>query len=110
MSLDKMLGEILVPRADNAGNEYPLDYHHAWDEQVRSVAGGLTILRTAKGHWVSPEGKLFAEPMIPVRMLCTEEQLHSIAELTMQHYGQEAVLAYKISDKIVLLHRKDITH
>ena len=44
--------------------------------------------------------------MIPVRIYCTEYQIDKIIEFTMVHYDQEAILAYRISDKVKLVNRK----
>lgn len=106
--INKKFWEILVPKYSNEGVEYGLDYHHQWDNQVREIAGGVTILRTAKGHWVNPEGQTFIEEMIPVRVYCTRENIEKIIDLTIQHYDQEAVLAAKISDEVIIKYRKNI--
>jgi len=65
----KTLWELLVPRYSNGGKEYPVKYHQEWDEKVRVIAGGITILKTARGHWINSEGKVFIEEMIPVRKM-----------------------------------------
>ncbi|MBI4441238.1 hypothetical protein HY639_03660 [Candidatus Woesearchaeota archaeon] len=96
----KTLWEILVPRYSNKGEEYPLSHHHAWDEKVKAIAGGMTILKPAKGHWVNPHGKLFSEEMIPVRIYCTEQEIDLIIDMTLVHYGQEAVMAYELSSHV----------
>ena len=98
--------EILVPYVNNKGEKYPIEHHWNWDEYVKQLSnGGLTIHKTAKGHWMSPEGKIFKEKMIPVRILCTEEQIESIIKFTISHYDQEAVLAYEISNNVKLRHK-----
>lgn len=107
-SLDSRgLWEILVPRCSNKGVEYPVEYHRVWDEKVREIAGGITILRTAKGHWINPTGRIFVEEMIPVRIYCTEESIDKIIDLTMGYYEQEAVLAYEISRNVKLRHKSE---
>ena len=103
--MSKTLWEILVPKCDNTGKEYDLAHHHKWDERVRSLAGGLTILKSAKGQWISPEGQLFSEQMIPVRIYCDEPSIESILNLTLQHYDQKAVMAYEVSRNVKLKHR-----
>lgn len=102
---DRRLWEILVPRCSNKGVEYPVDYHRQWDEKVRAIAGGITILKPAKGQWINPQGILSSEEMIPVRILCDESGIDKIIELTLEHYDQEAVLAYEISRNVKLRHR-----
>jgi len=103
---EKNLWEILVPRCSNQGLEYELDYHREWDNRVREIAGGVTILRTARGQWTNPEGKVFAEEMIPVRIYCDEPSIDRVIQLTLDYYEQEAVLAYKVSSEVKLVHRK----
>jgi hypothetical protein len=97
------LWEIFVPTIRPDGKPYRTRYHRVWDDKVRKISGGLTIYPPAKGQWVSPTGELFKEKMIPVRIACTEEQISSIMEITLTYYSQEAVLAYRISDKVLLL-------
>lgn len=99
------LWEVLVPRAFNNGADVPVSHHHLWDLEVRKIAGGLTILKSAKGIWESPSGKIFREGMIPVRVACTEDQIRLIIELTISHYDQLAVMAYRISDRVIIRHR-----
>ncbi len=102
----KSLWEILVPNCSNENVKYSLDYHHQWDEKVRAISGGLTILKKAKGQWISDGGRLFSEEMIPVRIYCDEASIDQIIELTMVHYQQEAVLAYEISSRVKLVKKK----
>lgn len=103
---DSKLWEILVPRYSNSGKEYAIEYHHKWDAKVREIAGGITIFRTAKGHWVNPQGKLFIEEMIPVRIHCTESDLDKIIDHTLTYYDQEAVFAYEISSRVKIKRKK----
>jgi hypothetical protein len=99
----KYLWEVLVP-ATWEEEEIPLKYHHLWDEGVRTISGGLSILKTAKGHWVSPDGNLFIETMIPVRIFCSRTQIDQIADLTAIHYDQEAVMFYRVSNEVKIKH------
>jgi hypothetical protein len=101
----QQLWEILVPRCWNSGDEIPVTHHREWDGMVRGVAGGLTILRTATGEWVNPDGTLFRERMIPVRIACSEEDIRHIIDFTISHYDQEAVMAYKVSEQVLIVHR-----
>lgn len=100
-----MLWEILVPTVRNDGKPYRTRYHRVWDQKIRQISGGLTILPVAKGQWVAPDGKLFTERMIPVRIVATRDQIEQIVDLTMKYYDQLAVLAYKISDEVILKHK-----
>jgi hypothetical protein len=97
------LWEILVPTVMN-GKPIRLRFHRIWDDKVRAIAKGLTILTPAVGQWVSPTGELFVERMIPVRIACSEAQIDAIANLTAGYYKQEAVMYYRISDFVVIKH------
>lgn len=100
---DTSLWEILVPTVKMDGTGfYKTRYHKVWDQKVREITGGLTIMTPAKGQWVSPHGDLFIEKMIPVRIVCTRAQIEKIVELTMAYYDQLAVLAYKLSDEVIM--------
>ena len=66
----------------------------------------MTISRVAKGEWISPNGRLFKDRMIPVRIICSKEDIDKIADFTILHYKQEAVLYYKVSDEINLKYKK----
>lgn len=105
--LDKYLYEILVPTTiERNGRVVPIKtrYHRVWDAKVREIAKGLTILQPAKGEWISPDDELFTERMIPVRVYCTEFDMEKIIQLTIEYYAQKAVMAYKISDSVLLRH------
>lgn len=101
----KSLWEILVPKYSNEGKEFPIKHHHLWDEKVRKIAGGVTILKTAKGQWINTKGKLFAEKMIPVRVYCNEKEIEKIIQLSLEHYNQEAVMAYELSPNVKMRKR-----
>ena len=102
--------EILVPRLWNSGVEISVECHREWDEKVRAVSGGLTILHPAKGQWMY-QGKMIGEGVIPCRVIATREDLEKILDITLTHYhDQISVLAYKISDEIILKYRKEPEH
>jgi hypothetical protein len=108
MTDDIKLYEILVPCNKNDGSPYRTRHHRAWDEQVKKITGGLTILRPAIGKWVSPEGETFKDRMIPVRIACTSEQLDEVMRRTLNHYpDQLACFAYLISEEVRILYRED---
>lgn len=100
----KYLYEILVPTVRNDGRPIRVRCHRVWDAKVRAITGGLTILQPAKGQWVSLDGTLFAERMIPVRIMCTKNQIERIADETAKFYEQLAVMYYRISDEVVVKH------
>jgi len=105
--MDNMMWEILVPVVDKNEKKFDIEHHKAWDRYVIQITGGLTITKQAKGKWLSPLGSQFFEKMIPVRIICGEEEINKIVDFTIRHYDQEAVLAYKISSNVVLKYRPD---
>jgi hypothetical protein len=104
--MELSLWEILVPTVSNEGKPYRTRYHRVWDSKVRAISNGLTILHPTKGQWVSKEGDLYVERMIPVRILCSKEDIEKIIDMTMIYYDQLAVLVYKIADEHILKHRE----
>lgn len=98
------LWEILVPTVSNEGKPYRTRYHRVWDAKVRLLTGGLTVLKPAVGQWVSPDGELFRERMIPVRIACSRDQIEQIIDLTIKYYDQLAVMAVKISEEVIIKH------
>ena len=96
------LYEILIPTIRNNGKPFRTRYHKVWDKKVREITGGLTILSPAKGQWVSSNGELFLERMIPVRIACSKEQIEIIADLTAKYYDQKAIFYYCISNEVVI--------
>ena len=99
-----MFWEILVPTQTNEGKGIRLRYHKVWDEKVRAITNGLSIIPPIKGQWISNDGELFSERMIPVRIACTEEQINTIADMTAKYYNQKAIMFYLITDKVVIKH------
>lgn len=101
--------EILVPtirRRD--GKPITTRYHRVWDAKVRKISGGLTILSPAKGQWIARDGELFVERMIPVRIMCSEEEINEIVNMTIKYYDQLAVLAYRLSDNVIMRHADEL--
>lgn len=101
------LWEILVPTVRNDGRPFRTRYHRVWDEKVRAISGGLTIMPVAKGQWVSPKGEIFKERMIPVRIVCNEDQINQIIDYSLKYYDQEAIMATKISSQVILKYRSN---
>jgi hypothetical protein len=103
--MEKHLYEILVPTVRNDGRPIHTRFHRIWDRKVEAISNGLTILTPGKGTWVH-EGTSIRERMIPVRIMCTREQIDQIIDLTLEYYyDQLAVMAYRVSDEIILKHR-----
>lgn len=88
------------PHTGDPINKITMYHHKKWDDKVRSIAGGLTVMRTAKGEWVNDTNHLYRERMIPVRIVCTLNEIKELAVWTKTHYEQEAILFYKISDEV----------
>ena len=97
------LWEILVPCSYNTGKPVRTKHHKEWDKFVRKQSGGLTIFKPAIGQWLSPANDLYCERMIPVRIACTEKQINKIMKFTLGHYKQLAVMAYVISEKVIVM-------
>lgn len=98
-----LLWEILVPVCTNEGNTIPVSFHRRWDAGVEKIAGGLTILKSTKGRWVGPDGTVFREKMIPVRIACTRAQIKEIAVMTLRVYQQQAVAFSLVSQEHYVL-------
>lgn len=103
MSATGSLWEILVPTVRNDGRPYRLRYHRVWDERVKGISGGLTVVTPVRGTWLSPTGEEFKERMIPVRIMCSEEEILDIAHMTRKYYDQEAVMVYRVSDHCLIV-------
>lgn len=99
-----ILYEILVPCQTNKGKPIRTRQHREWDQRVRRITGGLTVMAPAKGHWVSPYGKVFSERMIPVRIAADVSSMREIADMTAKFYQQEAIMYYKVSDEVTILY------
>jgi len=93
------LYEILVPCQFNDGRPVRTKFHKVWDEKVRAIAGGLTILMPAKGQWLD-KGKLYDERVIPVRIACTPKQIRKIADITASHYQQIKIMFYLLATDV----------
>lgn len=103
------LWEILVPATKpitfpGKHRFFRKRYHKLWDAKVIAIAKGLTVLQPNKGQWLSPRGELCNDRVIPVRISCTKSQIEEIMDITAKHYFQEAVMAYKVSDEVIIKH------
>lgn len=97
------LWQILVPTVRN-GKPIRTRYHRVWDSYVRSLSGGLTILRPAKGQWVHPvSAELVEERMIPVLIACSRADILQILEYTKSYYEQDLVMASKVSEEVLFV-------
>jgi hypothetical protein len=100
---DQKLWEILVPTVRNDGRPFRLRYHRVWDERVKAIAGGLTVVTPVRGTWVSPESETFKERMIPVRIMCSRDEILKIAQMSKIYYEQKAIMVYKVSDEVFIV-------
>jgi len=103
----KYLWCILVPtQMDREGTLCNIRkrFHQVWDAKVRAITGGLTIHLPAKGNWISLDGELFEERMIPVQIYCTEQQINDIADLSAKFYNQLAIMYWVVSRKVRIRH------
>jgi hypothetical protein len=106
MENDLSLWQILVPAFWRDGEEVDVSTHRVWDKRVRSITGGLTINKSAKGHWVSPDGEIVVEKVIPVNFSATEDQKNKIMAMTCLFYDQDAVMCYKIGTDVVIMSKE----
>ena len=103
MESNKLLWKIMVPFHDNDGKKFPIEHHRKWDAFVRSIAGGLSIFKTAKGQWINDD-VLYFDRVIPVEIMCTEKQIETIMHYTLTFYNQTAVMCYLVSEKAKILY------
>jgi hypothetical protein len=96
------LWEILVPTVRKNGKPIHARFHRVWDEQVRKISGGLTIFAPVKGDWIKEDSIIERERMIPVRFLAYPSTIESIVEMTLLYYEQDAIMAYRISDTVIM--------
>ena len=99
------LWEILVPASGNA-EKFTYEHHLEWDAFVMDISGGLTVLKAGKGQWISPDDTLFKDRVIPCRIACTKEEIDRIIDFTINHYNQEAVMCYCISNEVIIKYRE----
>jgi len=101
------LYEILVP-ASNRIDKFSYEHHKEWDAFVTGIAGGVTVHKSSKGEWTSPTGELYRDRMIPCKIACTEKQIIEIIDFTIKHYKQEAVMAYLVSEEVIIRHKDEV--
>lgn len=98
------LYEILVPTVyGDTLKPIKTRHHKVWDQRVKKLSGGLTILTPGKGIWVH-EGKDYVEKVIPVRIMCDDKTMGKIVDITLQHYHQISVMYYVISTECHIIY------
>ncbi len=97
------LYEIYEPTVRKSGRPIRKRFHKIWDNKVKEISGGMTILHPVKGKWTCSRGTLYEERMIPVRIACTNSQMKEICDFTAKYYEQLAVMYYKISNEVNII-------
>jgi hypothetical protein len=106
MTDNQHLWEILVPCTELNGVRIRAGFHREWDTKVQAISGGMTVLPPARGTWRNV-GVVYRDRMIPVRFMATRKEMKRIVQMTLDHYkGEKAVMAYKISEDIILKFRE----
>ena len=104
---DTPMWEILVPTAANDGTPFSRRHHQVWDTNVTAIAGGMTLVKPVRGSWVH-EGETYTERMIPVRIMCTREQIIEIAKETARFYNQIQVFATLVSTDTIMINNPGV--
>ena len=104
----KKMWTILVPTQRNDGRPIRTRFHRVWDEKVRAITGGLTIMHPSRGQWIAPDGQLYDERMIPVLFVATEEECDEVMKITLKYYQQLAVLCWEVSANVKMLNVEDL--
>lgn len=97
--------EILVPTSYNDGRFIKTKHHRVFDKKVLEITGGLTIGMPNKGKWISGKKDLFLDRNIPVRIMCSKDQIEDIARFALKHYQQEAIMYYQISSEVTIVNK-----
>lgn len=100
------LWEIFVPTVRSNGKPYKLRFHKVWDQKVKDLVGGLSVLPKIKGYWLSPKQELFVEEMIPIRIMCSEEQIENIVIMSLDYYEQEGIMYYLVTNDVRIKYSK----
>lgn len=103
MKSNLKLWEILVPSHMNNGKKIEIEHHKKWDAFVQALTKGLTIQKTSKGIWLNQSEIKYEEKMIPVKIACTKKQIKEISDFTAEHYKQEAIMFYLISEDVQIV-------
>lgn len=100
--------EVLIPTTyEDTGKPVKTRHHKVFDKKCHEISGGSTILPVAKGYWLD-SGMLYQDRVIPVRIICSETQVNEIIDFAIKHYRQLAILAYRISDRVILKRAKNV--
>lgn len=107
MSIEKRIMYVVLVPASRGKKRFSYEDHHkVFDAKVKEICGGITIHKTVKGEWIAPDGTIFTDRMIPVMIAVkTVEEIEEIARFALDHYDEEAIMYYKVSDDVRILHR-----
>lgn len=104
ISTEKLMWELLVPTRGNDGTPFTRRHHRHFDNYIKDISGGLTLVSPVRGDWVDPSSNVeYTERMIPVRALCTRHEIVEIAKEAARWYDQIAVLATLVSVETVVV-------
>ena len=97
------LFEILVPTMyGDTVKPISTKHHKEWDKVVRSLSGGLTILKVGKGQWIY-RNNLFEERVIPVRIFTDDKTMKKIIDFFFLYYRQNAIMYYVVSTECYIV-------
>jgi len=104
----KKLHEILVPTIyGDTVKPIRTRHHKQWDKRVMKISGGITIMSPSKGKWIYKSDE-YPEKVIPVRIMCTDDDMKKIVVITMEHYRQKAVMYCVLSNQVYIIYKKDL--
>jgi len=105
----KCLWEIFVPKNHNEKTIYGVSHHREWNRKVTTETDVILLSSTPYKKKSCPTiGKcFFSEEMILLRVCCTSEEFDKILDITIDHYDRDEIIAFKISDKMIV--KKKVT-
>ncbi len=96
------LFEILIPTHFNNGPLILDEHHNKFYKEILDYSGGLTLSQPLIGYWDN-SGSLEKETTFFLRFTSTDKQAEKIAKLAKIHYKQQAIMYYKLSDKVTFV-------
>jgi hypothetical protein len=85
---------VLIPKADNDGNDFPSAHHLSFEAFVLDRVGGLTWIGEAQGVWAN-DGRIYRDGMrtlkLAIRSIGDGGKVVEIATFAKAHYSQEAI-------------------
>jgi hypothetical protein len=84
------LWEIIIPSEDKGSLT-------TWYHVIKSQISGITFIKNAYGYWKDQQ-----EENHIVQIACSEEVFKKVLEKTCEHYIQECVMGYKVSNKCIM--------